>query len=459
LEPGRRKAFFAGEVETSVIYCGDCLNKLQKLPDGCIDLIYIDPPFNSNRNYELFWGDTRERRAFEDRFGDAEHYINWMRPCLIQLYRTMKATSSFYYHCDWHASHYVKVLLDLLMGFDNFLSEIVWCYRERGIAKRWWNRKHDTIFAYAKKLGKHTFNYREAMESYSDDYLKKFKYVDEKGRYMIRGKGVKGSPVYKADGLAPDAELKYPGLTYRQYLNSGILPLDWWIIPLLNKAASERLGYPTQKPLILLEKIISASSNSNDIVLDAFCGCGTTLVAAHKLGRRWIGMDISPTACRVMAKRLKETCNLKEGRDFIVRDMPKTIEELLKYPPFEFQNWAINALGGVPSARKVADYGIDGYLYPSDVEISKKEGENLFGQIDRRFPVQVKQHPAGRPDIDKFETAMRRDRRDKGFFVAISYSDQALREIERVQREECLTIIPFTVQQIIDEETKSEGGM
>ena len=183
-----RKKFEEDAVETSVIYCGDCLQKLQKLPDGCIDLIYIDPPFNSNRNYEMFWGDTREKRAFDDRFGDAEHYVNWMTPRLIQLYRTLKNTGSFYYHCDWHASHYVKVRLDDLFGFNNFLSEIAWCYRERGISKRYWNRKHDTIFSYAKYFGKHNFNCNDVLEPYSNDYLLKFKYTDSTGRYQIRGR-------------------------------------------------------------------------------------------------------------------------------------------------------------------------------------------------------------------------------------------------------------------------------
>ncbi|HEX7342624.1 MAG TPA: DNA methyltransferase [bacterium] len=441
------------EMQTSIIWCGDCLSRLKNLPDESVDLIYIDPPFNSNRNYEVFWGDTREKRSFEDRFGAAEHYVNWMTPRLVQLYRVLKPSGSFYYHCDWHASHYIKIRLDNLFAFNNFLSEIVWCYRERGIAKKYWNRKHDTIFAYAKKLGEHTFNWQEVLEPYSEEYLKKFKYRDQKGRYQIRGKNINGSPVQRADGLTPETEAKYPELTYRQYMDQGMLPLDWWVVPLLNKASHERLGYPTQKPLTLLEKIIKASSNEDDIVLDAFCGCGTTLVAAHKLGRRWMGMDISPTACRVMAVRLKKVLGLREGKDFVIRDFPKTIAELLKYPPFEFQNWAINALGGAPSARKVGDMGIDGYVYPvEEVSLKKTEDKDLFGDMDRRIPVQVKQHRAGRPDIDAFETAMRRDSRERGIFVALEYSDDALREIARVQREDKLLIVPITVQEILDEE-------
>ena len=145
----------------------------------------------------------------------------------------------------------------------------------------------------------------------------------------------------------------------------------WDDIPPINSQAAEALGYPTQKPLPLLERIIKTSSNENDIVLDAFCGCRTALVAAQKLKRQWVGIDISPTSCRVMAKRLKKDCGLKEdeklwaiGRGFVVRDLPKTEEELRKYPPFEFENWAVVALGGIPNKAQVGDMGIDGRIYP-----------------------------------------------------------------------------------------------
>src|SRR6202162_4759846 len=161
---------------------------------------------------------------------------------------------------------------------------------------------------------------------------------------------------------------------YKRYLDESkgvALQSVWDDLPPVNSQARESLGYPTQKPLALLERIIAVSSNANDIVLDAFCGCGTALVAAQKLKRQWIGIDISPTACRVMAKRLKKDCGLKEddklqqiGRGFVVRDLPKTEEELKKYPPFEFENWAVVALGGTKNARQVGDMGIDGRIYP-----------------------------------------------------------------------------------------------
>src|SRR5438874_5668296 len=161
---------------------------------------------------------------------------------------------------------------------------------------------------------------------------------------------------------------------YKRYLDEGKgvqVGSVWDDINALHGSDAEWLGYPTQKPLALLERIVKTSSNENDIVLDAFCGCGTALVAAQKLKRQWIGIDISPTACRVMAKRLKKDCGLKEderlweiGRGFIVRDLPKTEEELRKYPPFEFENWAVVALGGIPNKAQVGDFGIDGRIYP-----------------------------------------------------------------------------------------------
>jgi DNA methylase len=125
-EKSPRKQRMSPVVDTSVIYCGDCLDQLRRLPDGCVDLIYIDPPFNSNRNYEVFWGETKEKRSFEDRHASTQAYIDFMRPRCIELARVLKKTGSFYYHCDWHASHYVKVMLDQIFGENNFQNEVVW---------------------------------------------------------------------------------------------------------------------------------------------------------------------------------------------------------------------------------------------------------------------------------------------------------------------------------------------
>jgi hypothetical protein len=212
------------------------------------------------------------------------------------------------------------------------------------------------------------------------------------------------------------------------------------------------LGYPTQKPLPLLERIIEVSSNENDIVLDAFCGCGTALVAAQNLKRQWVGIDISPTACRVMAKRLRDVCGLVEneklwqaGRGFVVRDLPWTEAQLRKIPPFEFENWAVIALG---------DMGIDGRIFPVTA-VPEKKGKTTghLEFMDAWYPVQVKQKDkAGRPDIDAFEAMMAREDRQKGFFVSFDYSSDAKTEIDAFFRRSHRVIVPFTVNQILNEQ-------
>lgn len=418
------------ELETSIIYCGDCLKKLKEIPDESIDLIYIDPPFSSNRNYVAFWQE-QEKRSFEDRFkgmdrlGDVKAYLDYMRPRLKELYRVLKKTGSFYYHCDWHASHYVKMLLDTeeLFGIKNFQNEIVWFYRTGGATKRRFARKHDIIFFYSK--------------------------TDVWGFYPQKEKSFQS---HKYGYKFPKYEIDEA--TGKQY--SWVYPRDVWEIT-MGTGTGERLGFPTQKPEVLLERIIRASSKEGDIILDAFCGCGTTLVVAQREKRNWVGIDISPTACRVVAKSLKDKYGLKEGIDFYIRDLPKTAEELRQYPPFEFQNWAINALGGVPSRVKVRNGGIDGKVYPVELKKERVKGIDLFGDIDRYIPIQVKRtDQVGRPDIEIFEVAMKRDKRDRGIFIGFDFSRDAKKEIRRAERDEGLEIEMITVRQILEGQLDKE---
>src|SRR5438876_4532054 len=150
-------------IDTCAIYCGDNLEQLRKFPAACVDLIYIDPPFNSNRNYEVFWGETKEKRAFEDRHASTQAYIDYMRPRCVELHRVLKKTGSFYYHCDWHASHYVKVMLDQIFGENNFVNEIVWkrsdAKSDVGQGSKHFGRVHDSIFYYVGS-DTYTFNPR-----------------------------------------------------------------------------------------------------------------------------------------------------------------------------------------------------------------------------------------------------------------------------------------------------------
>jgi site-specific DNA-methyltransferase (adenine-specific) len=472
-------------VDTRVIYCGDNLEQLAKLPPACVDLIYIDPPFNSNRNYEVFWGETKEKRAFEDRHASTQAYIDYMRPRCVELARVLKKTGSFYYHCDWHASHYVKCLLDQIFGENNFQSEIIW-HRAlaKGLSFTGFPNNHDTIFLYGGG-GEITFN--RPYDPYDPDNLdaktaSKYCHRDPDGR------------IYRFDNLINPNQNR-PNLTYeflgvkrvwrwtkqrmREAYDNGLVvqtkrgavpqlkryldeqegrPIDtvWTDIPPINSQAKERLGYPTQKPLALLDRIVRASSNANDIVLDAFCGCGTALVAAQNLGRQWIGIDISPTACRVMAKRLRDACHLptnetlwRAGRGVLLRELPYTLDMLRRMPHFEFENWAVIALGGVPNKVQVGDMGIDGRIFPVG---TKPSDQNSMFAGDW-FPIQVKQtDKTGRPDIQQFMGVMTNDDRQRGFFVSFDYSQEAHDEVAKFHKNTGRIIKLITVQEILDEQ-------
>jgi len=492
---GRRRAPISSEisphtgkpsavVDTRVVYCGDNLEQLKKLPDGCVDLIYIDPPFNSNRNYEVFWGETKEKRAFEDRHASTQTYIEFMRPRCVELHRVLKKTGSFYYHCDWHASHYVKIMLDQIFSQNQFQTEIIWRRTNaKGLAFRSFPNDHDTIFYYTKG-DDYTFN-RQYLP-HNEDYVEAFyKYTEpETGRcYRLADltNPNKDRPNLTYEFLGIKRVWRWTKERMQEAYEKGLViqtkpgavpalkryldeqegnPVDsiWADIPPIQAQSAERLGYPTQKPLALLDRIIKASSNPNDIVLDAFCGCGTALVAAENLGRQWIGIDISPTACRVMAKRLRDVCKMKEdeklwlaGRGFVVRDLPWSMEKLRELPPFEFENWAVIALGGIPNKAQVGDMGIDGRIYPVSAAPKRKEGELEF--MDVWYPIQVKQkEKVGRPDIDAFEAAMMREDRTKGFFVSFDFSSDAMSEIQAFFKKTGKSIIALTVKDILDEQ-------
>jgi len=456
-------------------------------------LIYIDPPFNSNRNYEVFWGERREMRSFEDRHASTQAYIEFMRPRCVELARILKPSGVFYYHCDWHASHYVKIMLDQILGEENFVNEIIWkrqsSHNDAKQGSRHLGRVHDTILMYA---GGRDYKFRHLYRPYDPEYVEQFyRYTEpDTGRRYRLGdltapggaSPSKGNPHYEFLGVMrywryskENMQQLYdegrivqtkPGSVpaYKRYLDEGKgVPLGsvWDDIGPVQGAASERIGFPTQKPLKLLERIIEISSDRGDVVLDAFCGCGTALVAAQNAGRHWIGIDISPTACRVMAKRLRDSCGLTEnerlwhiGRGFVVRDLPWTEEQLRKLPPFEFENWAVIAVGGTPNKAHVGDMGIDGRLYPMSALPTGRRQHDQFAFMDEWYPIQVKQkEKVGRPEIDSFEAAMVRENRDCGFFVAFSYTLDALQEARRFKDRTGHEIVMFTVAELLEDET------
>jgi hypothetical protein len=385
---------------------------------------------------------------------------------------------------------YVRVMLDSIFGENQFVNEIVWkrqsAHSDAKQGSKHLGRIHDTIFLYA---GKGDYYFSHLYRPYEQDYLDSFyKHVEEgTGRRYRLGdltapggaSPSKGNPHYEFLGVTrywryskENMQRLYeegriiqtkPGTVpqYKRYLDEGKgVPLGtvWDDISPVGPAG-EALGYPTQKPLKLMERILELSSKPNDIVLDAFCGCGTALVAAEKLGRQWIGIDISPTACQVMAKRMRDACHIREGealwqnqRGFVLRDLPWSEKKLRELPPFEFENWAVIALGGITNKAQVGDKGIDGRIYlASAMPETRGESAGELSFTDIWYPVQVKQKDkAGRPDIDSFETAMNRAKRTKGFFVAFDYSQDALDEIGGFFTREHKVIIPLTVQEILD---------
>lgn len=400
-------------MEINSIYEGDNLDVLHSFSDRSINLIYADPPFYSGKPYELIWKDEPEKRAFEDRWsGGIEHYVTWMEPRLRECYRVLKDTGSMYLHCDWHADAHLRLLMDKIFGSNNFRNEIVWCYTGASSPnQKQFPRKHDTIFWYSKS-NKWVFNEDDIRTPYSESTLQRIAAGEEGGK---------------------SKESVFHGKRTARATNpKGKIFEDWWELPIVGSTAKERLGYPTQKPVALLERIVKASSNKGDIVLDPFCGCGTTLVASQKLERKWVGIDFSRTACKLMQKRLR--------KDFGVNAQIITgnvdIKYVKKLAPFEFQNWVVvDKFLGTVSKTKSSDFGIDG----------------LTPQVTGGYPIQVKQsEDVGRNVIDNFETAMRRINKKKGYIVAFSFGRGAIEEVARTKNQDGIEIILRTVQELLD---------
>lgn len=373
------------ELETNLIYCGDNLEVLAKFPDKSVDLIYADPPFFSNKTYEIIWGNGAEMKVYEDRWkGGINVYIEWMKERLWQCCRVLKDTGSIYLHCDWHANHRLRIAMDDIFDDRNFRNEIIWCYRQGGRSNKIFGRKHDTILFYTK-TNKWVFNADFVRIAYHGT-----------GGYQTSGKGV-----------------TIEGKVYKPH-QEGKISEDWWDIPALPPMDKERLGYPTQKPEALLKRIIGASSNRGNIVLDPFAGGGTTLVVAHQLGREWIGIDVSPIACNKMKARLEKV----GATNIRIIGAPKTIPELKALEPFQFQNWVIDRIGGHGSTKKSSDMGIDGFTFMA------------------REPIQVKQSEGiGRNVVDNFETAIRRQHKKCGYIIAFAFGKGAYEEAARAKLE------------------------
>lgn len=252
--------------------CGDNLEWMASLADGICNLVYIDPPFMTNSVRTQGSG-----CSYDDRWsGGVSVYLQFLSPRLVEIHRLLASNGTLYVHVDHRVSHHVRIELDRVFGATNFLNEIVWSYRTGGRSTRWFARKHDTILVYAKQTGSHTFNVQRE-GSFRTDGLS----YDETGRPYKNTR--KGRLYFHADG---------PAMT------------DVWEVPFLSTVSLERTGYPTQKPEALLDRIVRASSNPGDTVADFFCGSGTALVVAKRLGRRYMGCDENPDAVRITNERL-----------------------------------------------------------------------------------------------------------------------------------------------------------
>ena len=272
----------------NTLYCADNLKIMKHLSSESIDLIYIDPPFNTGQEKK------QGSLSYKDSFG--ETYLFWLHVRFKECRRLLKPTGSLYVHLDQRSSHYARVELDKIFGEKNFVNEIIWGYSNSGRASKGFCKKHDTILVYSKTK---EFFWNDYKIPVSKKYLKShYRQKDKDGKVCrIRTDAGKQRVYYPKEGVSCN---------------------DWWVdIPSVNSMAKERVGYPTQKPLALLERIIKASSQEGDIVADFFCGSGTTLSASEKLGRKWVGVDSSKGACEVVKKRMLRDHNLEIEVKFV----------------------------------------------------------------------------------------------------------------------------------------------
>ncbi|MCE7937084.1 MAG: site-specific DNA-methyltransferase [Chloroflexi bacterium CFX6] len=489
----------------NALYYGDNLDILRRyVPTASVDLVYLDPPFNSNRSYNVLFRDEsgKEAEAQITAFDDTWHwnqateqlytelvtdingdvgamigalrgvigtnqmmaYLVMMAARLVELHRVLTPTGSLYLHCDPTASHYLKVVLDTIFGAERFLNEIAWKRTHAHGSSKRYGPVHDVILVYARSP---EFVWTYPRLPHDPAYLEKhFRSRDKDGRRFqpiaLTGAGIRhgesgkpwrgvdptkvgrhwalpgsllerlgidsGSVQDKLDALDragaiywPDKEGGTPRLkSYEDELEGAALPDMWSDIPPISAQASERLGYPTQKPLALLERIIAASSNEGDLVLDPFAGCGTTVAAAQKLGRRWIGIDITHLSIALLKYRLKDAFGLEERRDYQVIGEPEDLasaRQLAQDDRYQFQWWALSLiqarpLGGQAGGRegkKGSDKGIDGVIPFIDDATGKP----------KRALVQVKSGKVKSGDIRDLVGTLQREDAAMGVFITL----------------------------------------
>jgi len=459
----------------NTLYYGDNLDVLRRhIATESVDLIYLDPPFNSNRSYNvLFKAHTGlESQAQIEAFDDTWHwsqqtekqylallaggapvkvsdaieamhhllgpndvlaYLVMMTARLVELHRVLKPTGSLYLHCDPTASHYLKIILDAIFGAQSFHNEIIWKRTtSHGSAKKY-APIHDVILYYSKSR---QGVWNAPVAEYDPAYLNKYyKFDDGDGRLYWRNsltaagtrQGSSGQPwrginvastgqhwkftIEHLDELDTQGRIYWPPKSgfpqikrYRDELKGVPVGDIWTDIDRINQVAAERLGYPTQKPLALLERIIAASSNEGDVVLDPFCGCGTTIDAAQKLHRRWIGIDVTYLAVDLIQKRLLHSYGEDIESTYEVHGIPTDVqgaEALFNENPFDFERWAVSLVDGQPNEKQVGDKGVDGRIrFHSDKDkigtiiVSVKGGKQIAPTMMRDLVGTVQSHKA-----------------------------------------------------------------
>ena len=483
-------------MRNALVY-GDNLGALrERVADGSVDLVYLDPPFNSNASYNVLfrertgeespaqiqaftdtwhWTQEAERTlaqeilgnpdvsgsvkgmvsAFLDTIGrnDLMAYLTMMTPRLVELRRVLKPSGSIYLHCDSKAGHYLKLLMDTVFGAGNFRSEIVWkrtsAHSDTRQGRRQHGRIHDTILFYSKTS---EWTWNPIYTPYDDQYVDSFyRHVepDTGRRYGLDnltgpGEAAKGNPRYEVMGVTRAWRYSKermqelieqgrivqtsPGSVprYKRYLDEmpGIPLQDLWAdINPIGARAREWLPYPTQKPEALLERIIAASSNEGDVVLDPFCGCGTAVVAAHKLNRQWLGIDITHLAVALMKNRLAAAFGLAAGRDYDVAGEPEDVggaRALWEQDPYQFQYWAVSLLQAQPQEKpkRGPDRGIDGMVHFLD-------GPRRSAH---RAVVQVKGGRVSAPQVRDLRGVVAREGAAMGLFISLEPATRDMRQ-------------------------------
>ncbi|MDR0328664.1 MAG: hypothetical protein LBI05_10255 [Planctomycetaceae bacterium] len=458
---------------------GDNLEVMKTLPRESVDLIYLDPPFFSNRNYEVIWGDEGEVRSFKDRWaGGIDHYIAWLKERVELMHSLLKKTGSIFLHCDWHADAYIRVhILDKIFGESNFRNHILW---KRNFTKKGsqfkmtrYAQNTDSIYFYSK-TNKYCFA-TQRMQSHDEEALAKiYNKIDQDGR-RYKSEPIelpkimaRQNLIFEFKGYTPEfgwmmnkeklVEMDKQNKIFftkngkprrKNFLDdySGSEVDNQWLdIMPVGQVQSEIIGYPTQKPEALMERIIQCASNEGDLVLDPFMGGGTTIAVAEKLMRRWIGIDQSVAAVKVTEMRLEKA--QRKLLSTFTTTLHKYDYDTLRYKDaFEFESWIIQQFGGEPNALQHGDFGLDGKM-PDGTPIQVKRSDNIGRNVIDNFFAAIR-----RSDKKLYEKN-KKEKNPVGYIIAFSFNKGAVAEIARLKLEENVLVQLIEVTDIVPIATK-----